>query len=363
MWTTRQTLMKYARASRCIILDSLSGVHYTSATVNGVNMKWIMGLLLCVAGQALAATEPTPMPEYAQHVFLSELSTAVLVLLVLGFVGLLVATANKINLHYGLGDIYLSAPVSLVCWAGGAWLFYMGYRGDDLLPYLETRLWCAGGMVAVPVVYSFFMVRRCNPGRNAFALVSGTLARLFADMLYQLCSLLLVLCTLLLILGGRKKEGDKPGIINMIITVLGIGLLNKCVWGTIKSTTLEPVSGNGYLVAFLHLLCFGGSIYGVYTYVQHNPQKDASALVQAVRAHQPELALELMAMNPMMGLDAGVQEAVEKRNLIMLNHIVRGSAELDVALAHARNHNLTSVVRFLEEKARLSEPASAPSAP
>lgn len=77
------------------------------------------------------------MPEYAQHVFLSELSTAALVLLVLGFVGLLVATANKINLHYGLGDIYLSAPVSLVCWAGGAWLFYMGYRGDDLLPYLE----------------------------------------------------------------------------------------------------------------------------------------------------------------------------------------------------------------------------------
>ena len=319
-----------------------------------MNMKWILGLLLCVAGQALAATEPTPMPEYAQHVFLSELSTAALVLLVLGFVGLLVATANKINLHYGLGDIYLSAPVSLVCWAGGAWLFYMGYRGDDLLPYLEARLWCAGGMVAVPMVYSFFMVRRCNPGRNAFALVSGTLARLFVDMLYQLCSLLLVLCTLLLILGGRKKEGDKSGLINMLITVLGIGLLNKCVWGTIKSTTLEPVTANGYLVAFLHLLCFGGSIYGVYTYVQHNPQKDAAALVQAVQLHQPALALDLMARNPMMGLGAGIQAAVENRNLVMLNHIVRGSAELELALSHARARNLGSVVRFLEEKARLS---------
>lgn len=209
-------------------------------------------------------------------------------------------------------------------------------------------------MVAVPMVYSFFMVRRCNPGRNAFALVSGTLARLFVDMLYQLCSLLLVLCTLLLILGGRKKEGDKSGLINMLITVLGIGLLNKCVWGTIKSTTLEPVTANGYLVAFLHLLCFGGSIYGVYTYVQHNPQKDAAALVQAVQLHQPALALDLMARNPMMGLGAGIQAAVENRNLVMLNHIVRDSAELELALSHARARNLGSVVRFLEEKARLS---------
>ena len=321
-------------------------------------MKWIMGLLLCLTGHVTAATEPTPMPEYAQHVLLGELGTAALVLVVLGFVGLLVATANKINLHFGLGDIYLSAPVSLVCWAGVAWLFYMGYRGDDLLPYLEARLWCAGGMVSVPMVYSFFMVRRCNPGRNAFVLLSGTFARLFADMLYQLCSLLLVLCTLLLILGGHKKEGEKSGLINMLITVLGIGLLNKCVWGTIKSATLEPVPGNGYLVAILHLLCFGGSIYGVYTYVQHNPQKDASALVQAVRANQPNLALELIAKNPMMGLNAGVQAAVENRNLVMINHIVRGSSELEVALAHARARNLTSVVHFLEEKARLSQVAT-----
>lgn len=321
-----------------------------------MNMKWMTGLLLCVAGQAVAATEPTPMPEYAQHVFLGELGTAALVLVVLGFVGLLIATANKINLHNGLGDIYLSAPVSLVCWAGVAWLFYMGYRGDDLLPYLEARLWCAGSMVGVPAVYSFFMVRRCNPGRGLFAILSGTLARLFADMLYQLCSLLLVLCTLLLILGGRKKEGDKSGLINMLITVLGIGLLNKCVWGTIRSTSREPISGNGYLVAILHLLCFGGAIYGVYTYVQHNPQKDASALVQAVHAHQTELALELMARNPMMGLEAGVQAAVESRNLVMLNHIVRGSAELEVALAHAKARNQTTVVSFLEKKARLSLP-------
>lgn len=326
-------------------------------------MKWMIGLMLCVAGRAMAATEPTPMPEYAQHVFLGELGTVALVFVVLGFVGLLVSTANKVNLHYGLGDIYLSAPVSLVCWAGVTWLFYMGYRGDDLLPYLESRLWCAGAMVDVPVVYSFFMVRRCNPGRGWGLILSGTLARLFVDMLYQLCSLLLVLCTLLLMLGGRKKEGDKSGLINMIITVFGIGLLNKCVWGTIKSTTLEPVSANGYLVAFLHLLCFGGSVYGVFTYVQHNPQKDSSALVQAVQAHQPELALELMAMNPMMGLDAGVQTAVEKRNLVMLNHIVRGSAELEVALAHARNHNLASVVRFLEEKARLSKSGPGNTAP
>lgn len=317
-----------------------------------------MGLLLCVAGQAMAATEATPMPELAQHAFLSHLSMAALVLAVLGFVGLLIATANKINLHYGLGDIYLSAPVTLVCWAGVAWLFYMGYRGDDLLPYLGARLWCAGGMVLVPLVYSFFMVRRCNPGRGIFAIVAGTLARIFADMLYQLFSLLLVLCTLLLVLGGRKKEGDKSGLINMLITILGIGLLNRCVWGTIRSASREPISGNGYLVAFLHLLCFGGAIYGVSVYVQHNPQKDAGALVQAVQARNPELALELVAKNPMMELEAGVQEAVKNRDLQMLNHIVRGSAELEVALTHARSHNLTSVVRFLEEKERRSAPES-----
>lgn len=324
-----------------------------------MNMKWIVILLLCMAGQTLAATAPTPMPEYAQHAFLSEWSTIAIVLAALGFVGLLIATANKINLHYGLGDVYLSAPMTLVCWGGVAWLFYMGYRGDDLLPYLSARLWCAGCMVALPIVYSFFMVRRCNPGRSIFAILAGTLARVFADMLYQLFSLLLVLCTLLLLLGGRKKEGDKSGLINMLVTVLGIGLLNKCVWGTIRSASLEPISGNGYLVAFLHLLCFGGAIYGVHTYVQHNPQKNDAALVQAVQAANPELALKLMAQNPMMGLDAGVQEAVERRNMMMLNHVVRGSAELEVALAHARALNLTSVVSFLEEKARLSTPEPA----
>lgn len=321
-----------------------------------MNAKWMIGLLLFLAVPAFAATAPTPMPEYALHEFYGEVCTGAMVFALLGFVGLLISTANKVNLHNGLGDIYLSAPVSLVCWAGVAWLFYMGYRGDDLLPYLESRLWCAGGMVAVPVVYSFFMVRRCNPERGAVLILAGTLARLFADMLYQLCSLLLVLCSLLLILCGRKKEGGKSGFLNMLVTVLGIGFLNKCVWGTIQSTTREPVSGGGYLVAILHLLCFGGSIYGVYTYVQHNPQKDAAALVQAVRAHQPELALELMAKNPMMGLDAGVQVAVEQRNLSMLNHIVRGPAELEVALEHARARNQSSVVRFLEEKARLSAP-------
>ncbi len=307
----------------------------------------------------MAATAPTPMPEYAQHAFLGEWSTIVGVLAVLGFVGLLIATANKINLHNGLGDIYLSAPVTLVCWGGVAWLFYMGYRGDDLLPYLSARLRCAGCMVATPFVYSFFMVRRCNPGRSIFAILAGTLARMFADMLYQLFSILLVLCTLLLLLGGRKKEGDKSGLINMLMTVLGIGLLNKCVWGTIRSSSREPISGNGYLVAFLHLLCFGGAIYGIHTYVQHNPQKNADALVQAVQAGNAELALELMAKNPMMNLDAGVQEAVERRSPVMLNHVVRGAAELKLALAHARSLNLTSIVSFLEEKARLSahEPA------
>lgn len=322
-----------------------------------MNSKWMIGLLLCLAGQAAAATAPTPMPEYAQHVFFGEVGTAALVLAVLGFVGLLVATANKVNLHYGLGDIYLSAPVSLVGWAGWAWLFYMGYRGDDLLPYLEARLWCAGCMVGGPLVYSFIMVRRCNPGRGLFAILWGTFARLFADMLYQLGSLLLVFCTLLLLLGGRSKEGEKSGLINMLITLLGIGLLNKCVWNTIRSTTYEPVSGQGYLVAILHLLCFGGSIYGVYAYVQHHPQKEPAALVSAVKSHQPELALELMAKNPMMGLNAGVLVAVENRNLLMLNHLVRGSAELEVALNHARELNLSSVERFLVEKQRISLPA------
>lgn len=321
-------------------------------------MKWMIVPLLCVAGQATAATAPTAMPEYAQHVFFGELCTTALVLAALGFVGLLFSTANKINLHYGLGDIYLSAPISLVCWAGVAWLFYMGYRGDDLLPYLEERLWCAGCMVVVPMVYSFFMVRRCNPERGWQSILAGTLGRLFADMLYQVCSLLLVLCTLLLVLVGRKKEGDKSGLLNMLMTVLGIGLLNKCVWGTIQSTTREPVSSGGYLVAFLHLLCFGGAIFGVHAYVQHNPQKESGALVWAVREQKPAQALELMALNPMMGLEAGVQEAVEQSDFKMLNIVVRGSDEMELALAHARALEMANVERFLLEKEKLSVSAA-----
>lgn len=308
----------------------------------------------------MAATAPTPMPECVQHIFFSKLCIAAIVMAALGFVSLLIATANKVNLHNGLGDIYLAAPVSLVCWGGAAWLLYMGYRGDDLLPYSGLRLSCAGSMVLVPMVYSFFMVRRCNPGRGFFFILTGTLARLFADMLYQLLSLLLLLCALLLILGGRKKEGDKSGLINMLITLLGIGLLNKCVWGTIRSSSRERISGNGYLVAFIHLLCFGGAIYGIFAYMQHHPQKDERALVLAVQAHNPSQALELMAHNPMMQREAGVKEAVERENLIMLNCIVRGPAELDVALAHARSLNLTSVVHFLEEKSRLSFPEKTP---
>lgn len=321
-------------------------------------VTFLLVVLLCLLGQAMAATAPTPMPEYAQQEFLGNLGVAALVLAVLGFSGLLIATANKINLHYGVGDIYLGAPVSLICWLGVAWLFYMGHRGDDLLPYLEARLWCAGAMVVVPVVYSFIMVRRCNPERGFLALFWGTMGRLFADMLYQLCSLLMFICTILLVIVARRSSAGRGNVLNSLLTLLGIGFLSKCVWDTIRSTTYEPMTGQGYLISFLHMICFGGAIYGVYAYVQHNPQKEPAALVEAVEANNPGKALELMAKNPMMSLEPAIREAVDECNYKMLNYIVRGPVEFDMAMSRARNEELDAVVRFLEEKKRLSDATS-----
>ena len=127
------------------------------------------------------------------------------------------------------------------------------------------------------------------------------------------------------------------------------------VWDAIRSSTREPIEGSGALVAFLNMLCFAGSIYGVYTYVQHNPQQKAGALVQAVEANQPQRAMELMALNPMMRPDAGIRAAVEARNYTMLNHVVRGTGDLSLALQYAEEMQLTAVKKFLMKKAPASE--------
>jgi hypothetical protein len=180
------------------------------------------------------------------------------------------------------------------------------------------------------------------------------ITRLVADMLYQLCSILLLIGLLLTILRGSSKEGQKSGILGLLASLLGISFLQKMVWDAIRSTTREPIEGSGALVAFLNVLCFAGSIYGVYTYVQHNPQQKAVALVQAVEANQPRRAMELMALNPMMSLDAGIRAAVEARNYSMLNHVVRGTGELTLALQYAEKMQLASVKKFLMKKSPVS---------
>lgn len=320
-----------------------------------MNIRLLLVLLLGLCCPVWAAVEATPLPEVVQHDFYRQVWVAAGNLTVLGIIGLFVCTANKVKLHNGLGDIYLSAPVSLVCWAGLAWLLYMGYRGDDMLPYLESRLWVAGCMVGGPMLYALVMARRCNPECGWFVVLMAGITRLVADMLYQLCSILLLIGLLLTILRGTGKEGQKSGILGLLASLLGISFLQKMVWDAIRSTTREPIEGSGALVAFLHMLCFAGSIYGVYTYVQHNPQQKAVALVQAVEANQPQRAMELMALNPMMSLDAGIRAAVEARNYTMLNHVVRGTGDLNLALQYAEEMQLTSVKKFLMKKAPASD--------
>ena len=85
------------------------------------------------------------------------------------------------------------------------------------------------------------------------------------------------------------------------------------------------------------------------------PQQKAGALVQAVEANQPQRAMELMALNPMMSLDAGIRAAVEARNYTMLNHVVRGTGDLSLALQYAEEMQLTAVKKFLMKKAPASD--------
>ena len=90
-----------------------------------MNIRLLLVLLLGLCCPVWAAVEATPLPEVVQHDFYRQVWVAAGNLTVLGIIGLFVCTANKVKLHNGLGDIYLSAPVSLVCWAGLAWLLYM----------------------------------------------------------------------------------------------------------------------------------------------------------------------------------------------------------------------------------------------
>ena len=325
-----------------------------------MNGRLLMLMVLGMSCQSWAAVEATPLPEVAQQAFFSQVWISAAVVAVLGFVGLLVCTANKIRLHNGLGDIYLSAPVSLMGWMGFAWLLYMGLRGDDMLPYMLSRVWLALAMLLVPVVYAFAMARRCNPGSGLPAVLSATVARLVADMFYQLCSVLFLLSLLNLVQKFSNTEQQKNGLLRSIFTLLGLGFLNKVVWDTLRTSSRVPIEGNGFLVLFLNILCFVGSIFGVVTYMKHNPQQQPAALVAAVQANDPEQAMSLMALNPSMSIEEGVCMAVACQNYTMLNHVVRGDSELEVAMNYATTHNLTAVLSFLQKKKEATEALSTP---
>ena len=115
----------------------------------------ILLLTLAAAGQVGASELATPLPELSQNSWASVGIMLTVVIAAIGFVGLLVASAQKVDLHYGMGDVYLSVPIALGCWLGLGGLMFMFSRGDDLLPYLQDKLWMAGGLLAVSLALSF----------------------------------------------------------------------------------------------------------------------------------------------------------------------------------------------------------------
>ena len=320
---------------------------------NGIIMALLF--LLGAVGQAAAADLATPLPEIAQNTWFTIAITLTIVFVIVGFVGLLVASAQKVDLHYGMGDVYLSVPIALGCWLGLGGLIFMFSRGDDLLPYLQDKLWMAGGLLALSLFLSFVLVKRCNPGAGIFGVIFATFGRIFVDALSQLFSVLILLCGLWVIFGGRKKDGEKVPFMGRLGCTFAFVWLFNLIWGSIRTTTREPISAtNGYLLAILNVLCVAGALHGGYEYTHRLPVASSSALVDAVHVGNTGSALAIIANNPMLDRAPAIEVALRRGKTTMLNHIIRDEYDLAVAMQHAETHGLQRMSDFLKSKQKKS---------
>ncbi len=322
-----------------------------------MNMKWLV-VLLALGSPAFAATSAEPLPTQE---FMGTVGVFAAILGILGFTGLLAASAQKVDLHYGMGDVYLSVPIALAAWLGLGSLAIMGYRGDDLLPYMQEKLWLSGGSLMLALFLSFVLVRRCNPEAGVLRLVIAAFGRLFVDTLSQLFSLLVVLSGVWVIFGGRKQDGEKVSFLGRLGCAFAfVGLFNL-VWGSIRSTTKEPISAtNGYLLGILNVLCVAGAVYGGYLYTHRTPQLRSTDLVEAVAAQKSEQVRRIIAENPMLDREAAIEHAVRNDFRKMLNIIVRDTSDLELAIECASDNDKTATLRFLKEKEFISSPTEAP---
>lgn len=302
-----------------------------------------------------ASVQAEPLPEVAHHSVWNVVLVIASVFGILGFIGLLVATAQKVDLHYGMGDVYLSVPLGIACWSSLVGFGYMAWRGDDLLPYLQAPIYIACGLFILSLVLSFILVKRCNPQVGVFGLIFAAFGRLFVDILSQLCSILVLLSGIWVIFGGRKQNGEKVSFLGRLGCAFAFAWMFKLVWGSIRTTTREEVSStNGYLLALLNMLCIAGALYGGYAYSHRMPAAQPSELVQAVLRNNQEEALKIIAENPMLDRTPAIHSAIRYMNGPMLNILIRSSSELDETMEYARGQGLANVLVFLKAKERLS---------
>ena len=323
-----------------------------------MNTKLIFALALALGMPAYAATAAEPLPTVALDSCFNTVLILSIAMAVLGFIGLLTASADHVDLHYGMGDVYLSVPLALATWMGLGSLMLMGVRGDDLLPFMQQKMWLSGVSIVLALVLSFVLVRRCNPQAGFFSLTLAAFGRLFVDTLSQLFSILVVLGGLWVIFGGSKKQnGEHVSFMGRLGCAFAfVGMFNLA-WGSIRTTTREPVSSaNGYLLGILNVVCIGAAVYAGYLYVNATPASHPADLVAAVQAGDAEQCRSIIAANPMLERNEAIAYAVQKNQLRMLNVIVRDEMDLDYALDVATQNGKTSVQSFLNEKARLSAP-------
>lgn len=320
-------------------------------------LKKIVGLVLTIAAALPVQAQEIaqPLPEVALQTCWGTVVVVALVVGVLGFVGLLVATAQKVDLHNGMGDVYMSVPLALACWLGLAGAAFIGHRGDDLLPYMQPEMWLAVGLFVFSLLLSFILVKRCNPDSGFFGLLFAAFGRLFVDILSQLLSLLTLLGGIWVIFGGRKQDGEKVSFLGRLGCAVVFAWMFNLVWGSIRTTTRESVSAsNGYLLGVLNVLCVAAFVYGGYEYVTRMAELPPSALVAAVRAGDREQTLQIIADNPMMERGPAIEVALREKNRAMLNLIIRNDSDLALAMQHAETHGLSAMADFLREKCEVA---------
>lgn len=318
-------------------------------------MKAILLLAVAMASPAMAATAAEPLPSVALTECYGTMVILAVIIGIIGFIGVLTASAQHVDLHDGMGDVYLSVPMALAAWMGLGSLMLMGARGDDLLPYMQEKMWLSGGSLVLALMLSFIMVRRCNPQAGIFSLTLAAFGRLFVDTLSQLFSVLVVLGGVWVLFGNERKNGEGVSFLGRLGCAFAfVGLFNL-VWGTIRSTTRETVSSaNGYLLGLLNVLCIAGAVYGGYLYLNRMPSASPADLTAAVQAGDKDLCRSLIAHNPHMSRHAAIEYAVANTRLGMLNVIVRNESDLTYALEYATTQAEQEALRFLREKERLS---------